>query len=414
MAIKKIALITTAQPSTNPRLVKEADALTEAGYLVKVFYCYRSDWATELDRQLLPDKQWSYQLVGGSPKNRHLCYQWTRIRRKLAEILTFLPGSLPRALAQAFDELLHHAINSNADLFIAHNPGALPVAAIAAKRTNKIYAFDAEDFHSGELMQNHPKNKKIAKLEKKYLKGAAYITAASPMIALEYERKYDIKVQCINNTFPLALQPKFRSYLKNTPLKIFWFSQYIGRDRGIEDILQALHNIPEIPIEIGLLCSGSLEDKSYFQKMIISANHQLYFFAPLPEKELVQLCAQYDIGLALERKEPLNRDLCLTNKLFTYLLAGNAIIASATTSQKAFVEQYPNSGCYVYDPGDFTTLAQIIKNWFLHSESLNSDRQRAWSLAKTQLNWDVEKKTLVSKIKSIEKGSYNLSSLASI
>lgn len=49
----KILLLTTAQPSTNPRLVKEAEALSEAGYWVKVLYCYRADWALKADREIL-------------------------------------------------------------------------------------------------------------------------------------------------------------------------------------------------------------------------------------------------------------------------------------------------------------------------------------------------------------------------
>ena len=35
----RICLVTPGQPSTNPRLVKEADALCEAGYDVQVVAC---------------------------------------------------------------------------------------------------------------------------------------------------------------------------------------------------------------------------------------------------------------------------------------------------------------------------------------------------------------------------------------
>ena len=51
--MKKIVLITTGQPSTNPRIVKEADALHAAGYDVTVLYSFFISWAFEKDKILL-------------------------------------------------------------------------------------------------------------------------------------------------------------------------------------------------------------------------------------------------------------------------------------------------------------------------------------------------------------------------
>ncbi len=49
----RITILTTGQPSTNPRLVKEADTLAKMGYMVFVYYCYWSDWAFKNDFDLL-------------------------------------------------------------------------------------------------------------------------------------------------------------------------------------------------------------------------------------------------------------------------------------------------------------------------------------------------------------------------
>ena len=43
---------------------------------------------------------------------------------------------------------------------------------------------------------------------------------------------------------------------------------------------------------------------------------------------MVRLASQYDLGLAAEIGETPNRNISLTNKLFTYLLAGVPILAS--------------------------------------------------------------------------------------
>lgn len=398
----KIVLLTTAQPSINPRLVKEADALTEAGYLVKVLYCYRVEWATELDKVELIHVRWSYSLIGGSPKKNKLSYHWTRLRRKLSEIFPYFPLSVERSICQAFDELLKAAIREKADLYIAHTPGALPVAARAANFLGKRYAFDAEDFHTGELSLKHPQSKQIQKLEGKLLPKAAYITAASPLIAEAYEQQYSLLqgVVTINNVFPLYLQPIFRAKTEKSPLRLFWFSQTLGRDRGLEEVLEALSLLDDIPIEIGLLGNCTDFNKKYFLSFLKNYNHQIEFLPVRSQMELVQLSATYDIGLALERSSPLNRDICLTNKLFTYLLSGNAILASETRAQKEFLRNYPQVG-YSYPQGGIEEISKVLRHYWEVPEILEEHRKAAWSLAREKLNWDVEKKKIINIVKII-------------
>ena len=52
---KKIAILTTGQPSTNPRMLKEYISLKKANYDVKVFYCFWQEWATKADATLFED-----------------------------------------------------------------------------------------------------------------------------------------------------------------------------------------------------------------------------------------------------------------------------------------------------------------------------------------------------------------------
>src|ERR1017187_4698563 len=74
----KICLLTQGQPSTNPRLVKEADALVEAGHSVHVLCSHTVPWADETDRNVLDKRGWSCTYVGGEPGDA--LYWWTRLR----------------------------------------------------------------------------------------------------------------------------------------------------------------------------------------------------------------------------------------------------------------------------------------------------------------------------------------------
>ena len=64
---KQIVLITSGQPSLNPRLVKEADTLSAAGFDVTVLYAYWNEWGTRYDKELLAQKKWKAICIGGDP-----------------------------------------------------------------------------------------------------------------------------------------------------------------------------------------------------------------------------------------------------------------------------------------------------------------------------------------------------------
>jgi hypothetical protein len=111
--VKKIVLITTGQPSGNPRIVKEADAFAAAGYDVTVLYCFFIQWSLEKDRILLQNVPWKYAIVGGSPIRKKGLYFFTRLRFKIARILAPHLGAsfsiFERTQARAYDELLREA-----------------------------------------------------------------------------------------------------------------------------------------------------------------------------------------------------------------------------------------------------------------------------------------------------------------
>jgi len=62
--LKKIVIVSSGQPSANPRIVKEAVAFSETGYQVKVIYCSLSPWADEFDKKLFSQIKKSRLWVG--------------------------------------------------------------------------------------------------------------------------------------------------------------------------------------------------------------------------------------------------------------------------------------------------------------------------------------------------------------
>lgn len=402
----KIFLISSGQPSLNPRLVKEADALTNAGYDVTVLYAYWNDWGTKLDDQLLKTKRWKALRVGGDPVQKPFTYFISRIINKLAKSVsqkTVLLNYLAElAMARSSGFLIREAKKHKADLYIAHNLGALAAAAKAAKKQNAKYGFDAEDFHRQEVSNNDGSfSFKIAKyLEDKYLKEADYITASSPQIADKYRQLYPAKKPLvILNVFPKNINPPEPVINKTGALKLFWFSQTIGNGRGLEEIFDALGVLKGVDLELHLL--GDLPEgsfKDFLLKMTTSGALKIFIHSPIPSEQITAFASKFDIGLAIETGTILNRDICLTNKFFTYLNAGLAIIASDTTAQRTFMEHHPAIG-KVYTKTNAGALANLLKYFSENRIELQKTREAALVLAQSTLNWETESVKFLNLVK---------------
>ncbi|MFP5042403.1 hypothetical protein [Parasediminibacterium sp. JCM 36343] len=404
--MKTIVLISSGQPSVNPRLVKEADALSAAGYKVYVIYSFWTHWALEADKELFVSTQWHPVLAGGSPFQDSRRYFFTRLRFKAANLaakrISFKWGIAHIAKGRASVEMLKKAKSIKADLYIAHNLAALPVAVKAAKYHGAKCGFDAEDFHRQEVSDdsNSPNYKLSKFIEDKYLSKCNYITAASPLIAKAYEKLYPQTTPIvINNVFEAKyLQPVQAN--DGGKMKLFWFSQTVGQGRGLEDVIKALHVLNNPEIELHLLGNCNNEANNYLTGLVNNKNIKFYFYPPIPPEKIFQFANQFDIGLALETKTPLNRDICLTNKIFTYLTAGLAVIVSDTSAQKAFMEENIGLGS-IYPVGGVEALASKIDTFYRNPDRLDACKTNAHILAGSKHNWENECLTFVNKIKSL-------------
>jgi glycosyltransferase involved in cell wall biosynthesis len=409
-----VVLISSGQPALNPRLVKEADTLAKAGYQVTVIYQYWNNWATELDQQILPSKTWKAIRVGGSPTENKFLYWLSRVRQKTAKILVkqfgFRFKFAEKAIGRCTFLLLKEALRHPADLYIAHNLAALPVAVKAAKKQQVKCGFDAEDFHRNETA-DEPKNLDVrlkAFLEEKYIPRVDYITASSLEIAKQYQTIFHEKnITTILNAFLIEKEVRFPSLKEDGTLKLFWFSQTIGLNRGLQDILSAIKILEDHNIELHLLGNlsdkTSIELKAFVKSLNFSNQPKITFHLPAHPDTLAVFAAQFDIGLALEPGFCLNNKLALSNKIFTYLQAGLAIVASDTEAQTAFLEQYSLIG-KSYQKNNVQQLANILLNYINQPEFLLTTKQEAYDAARNKLNWETESRKFLKVIRETLEG----------
>jgi glycosyltransferase involved in cell wall biosynthesis len=405
----RICLITCNQPSNNPRLVKEADALTEAGYEVHAICADSGLWPSRMDPVIMRKRRWTYAYAAGNARR-----PWGYIRRARHRIAGQFWNRAPvgsamhrAALSHVAPELERAARRFQADLYIAHYPQALPAAVMAGKKYGSSVGYDAEDLHTAmwEYSQGPgPEDLLTEQIEEHYLRSCDYVTTAAPGFSAYYAQKYSVQPVTILNVFPLAERSSdFRNTNPSEPLRLYWFSQHIGERRGLEDVVRAMGLLRELRLELhlrGTWIPGYRERLFAIADSVQLSRHRIFSYPPAPADEMVPLASGFDIGLALEQTLDENRNLCLTNKLFVYLLAGNAIAATASKGQRMIGENL-GQAMFTYEPGDAEALAAGLRKWFIDRDSLDRARQLAWDLGTSRYNWDREKKTFLAEVNRV-------------
>jgi glycosyltransferase involved in cell wall biosynthesis len=405
---RKILIITTGQPSLNPRMVKEADALTAAGHEVEVLYQYWNNWASEMDATLLKTKKWKATRIGGDPVTEKVSFHLTRIQHGFSRLFFRQMGiktAATYAISRSSIPLLAKAKSIPADLYIGHNIGALGVAVIAAKHNKAVCGFDAEDFHRYEtgLDDSDPDVRMKTMLEEKYFPSLDFLITSSPLITEAYKKLFpSLPVTTILNAFPDEPMITGKADEGTSPLKLFWFSQTIGKGRGLEDIIKAMGLRPELEIELHMLGQVSSDYKKELQALAKTSSvdkRHLVFHDPINPAQLIEFGSRFDIGLATETGIPYNREICLTNKIFSYIQSGLAVLASNTLAQQQLLGQYPTFGT-IYQKGNIAQISSILKRYHSDRSLLVKHRQAALKLGRNELNWKNISKQLVSFIES--------------
>jgi glycosyltransferase involved in cell wall biosynthesis len=404
---KSVVIVTTGQPAANPRVVKEYEALKKEGFEVKVLCTYSAEWSYKIDEQKFNSGELSkndFVLLGGNPYNKKTAYFFSRLLFKVCnKVVRFFPFFFLKEITFVRSSLFLwlYVKKYKADIYIAHYLGALPAAIRASKKYKSAVIFDAEDFHRGEDPYYPEQIRDVIEIEDRLLPKVNLITTASPLISNSYQQLYpEKKVITINNVFSIKyLQPVKNREEQN--LKLFWFSQNIGPNRGLEMIVEALNFIEE---DITLTLLGNIRNKEYIQNLLKRSTRpgKIKFIDPVAPELVFKIAAGFDIGLAAEIPHCINRDICLTNKIFTYLLAGNCILASDTSAQNKFMMSNPKVG-FLYKHNDPAELAKQIKQIFYNREQLTACKMNASSLAQSTLNWEKESEKFILEVNNLLK-----------
>ncbi|MBD2508830.1 glycosyltransferase [Nostoc muscorum FACHB-395] len=391
----KIIILIGGHICTAPRPQKEAETLANAGHDVTVHGFWFNPALVERDQLLITNKKWRFAPIIDFQPTRKF-HNWAiRFQGRIAKEKYLRFGMFsPDLLGYGTKAMLKAARKANADLTIIHSEGGLWVGNQLLNKGFRV-GVDFEDWFSEDLLPEARATRPIAQLkllESRLAKECRYCLTTSHALAAALAKAYQVREPTvIYNAFPwsersqIDHQKRDRQNL-NLP-SLHWFSQTIGPGRGLEILFQSLPNI-NIPLEIHLRGNYPESSRQWLEPLIPDKWRDRLFIHPtVPNTELLSRIAEHDIGLALEYNHIPSRNLTVTNKLFQYLQAGLAVIATDTAGQREILSKYPGIG-HLIPSNNPIALAQAINELLCNPDKLNTAKAVSLQAFQKQFCWE--------------------------
>ncbi len=399
---RKILILTSAHLCRNPRVVKEATTLGHAGYDVTVMTMSVQQRFEDMDRDLmrgLPFQRvildyaadhWQARFAdfmqrGATWVARRLCSEF-----EIETAQTLGPASALLRFARAFP----------ADLTIVHTEIPIWVARYLIRDGRRV-AVDVEDWYSQDLLyadrQSRPINL-LRNAEQYALQYAAYSSATAQSMADALVGAYNCAPPVvIRNSFPLQPVSRVDAPPRQGPPRFIWFSQTIGPGRGLELFFAAWARTKNSS-QVYLLGD---ERPGYRNKLLgrlpPERRADVIFIPLVTPEQLPGKLAEADLGLALEPRWPLNRNITITNKILQYMNAGLGVIATDTAGQKEIMEAAPDSGLLI-TAHETTDNARKLDALIGNAARLRATQLAARAAAEREFCWERETPRLLNAV----------------
>ena len=376
-------------------MVKAADALAEAGYTVRLVSVDYIDGAAGADADVVGRRQWRWVRVPVSRSTHPVRSRLISARHRASRRIAAIAGpqhagytAVTRAYGRTHPELVQAIQEEPFDFVYGGTSGALAAVAESARRARTRYALDLEDLHTAESRaEDASLTHALARtILRRVLGAAAFVTTASSPMAVAFAREFAVTPMVLLNVCDRrdgcsAMQADAR------PLELAWFSQTIGPRRGLEDVVVAAGRAD---LAASLHLRGLVSQDYLDSLRRLAATHapglEIVVQAPLPPDALVAATSRHHVGLAVEIGDVPNSELCVSNKLLTYVAAGLPLIATATVGQQSLGPELEGAVEW-YPPGDVAQLARILKKWNDDRSALSRAAEASARAFRRRLHW---------------------------
>lgn len=300
------------------------------------------------------------------------------------------------------------AKKTNADLYHFHDPELLPVGVLLRIFTRKPVIFDVHEHYPNAIMSKkylkkwikHPVRvvyELIEKISLPILSGVIYTTE-------EVGERYQRYTSCKIENYPLPdMFPPIKSGYKEEDYILYLGG--ITPIRGIEELVVGFAHAAKLKPEAKLVFVGSFESTAFEKKIheLVFENgleDKVVFKGKVPFEKIEEHLAKASIGIIPYLPVP-NHLVCLPNKLFEYMAAGVAVIASDFPHYRKVVES-SNSGLMI-NPERPQSIAKAILTLLEDPEQVRELGESGKEAFAEKYNWDIEEKKLLAFYKKLLK-----------
>ena len=405
---RRVAILTAAPLSFNPRAFKEAETVARAGFEVVVYGACFDAGQRQTDEELAGRHGFSFKSVlsvGEDTTKQRLLSVWPRIRTRVGvDLNRYLHIDNAWQLGPAVVDLAKHARRAEADYYIAHLEQGAWVGA-GLHRSGSRVGIDMEDWYSEDLPPEARRSRPLRllrDLERRLLTRGAHATCTSRSMSEALAREFGCpQPTIVYNAFPWFYRESIDRLSKDrrdrTLPSIHWFSQTLGHGRGLEDLIAALPLLKH-EAEIHLRGKPVTGFDSWLAHRVPEAwRGRIRIHGLVSNAELLSRITEHDIGFAGETPLIRNKDLTVSNKILYYLLAGLAVVASDTAGQREVAAQAPGA-VLLYPSGDAPALAAQLNTLLGSADALRQAKSAALAAAKGTFCWERQEKALLESI----------------
>ena len=386
---------------TAPRPQKEAETLANAGHNVIVQGVWFDPIFADRDLAIISKAHYSFQpavdMRPGTWKN----YSERLKGRAARELFRKANIFSPALLGYGAGALLPAARQVRADLTIVHSEAGLWVGNRLLDEGLNV-GVDFEDWFSEDLLPEARRLRPIAQikaLESRLARECTYCLTTSNAMADALSAVYrSPRPTVVYNSFPwherirIDHQKKDRKSLDIPSLH--WFSQTIGPGRGLEMLMMSLNGVSK-PCEVHIRGNYTDAARRWFEPLIPPVwREHVFIHETVSNDELLSRIAEHDIGLALELTDVPSRNPTVTNKLFQYLQAGLAVIATDTAGQREILSQCPEVGQLI-PPGDPAALGAALISFIDNPNKLHTAKQNGTKSTEERYCWEKQEAVLI-------------------
>jgi glycosyltransferase involved in cell wall biosynthesis len=296
-----------------------------------------------------------------------------------------------------------------ADVYHGHDLSALAAAVHARRRFGGRVVYDSHEVYleSGQIAARPRWARAIlARLERRWYRGADGFVAVNRPIAAELERRYGRKrrVAVVHNCpprwTPPTPPPRLLRDAAGIPdgVPVLLYHGAFAAVRGLEQMAEAILEPGLQHVHLCYLGYGRFKDRLEEMASELRFGSRLHVLPAVPTDQLDLWVASADVGMMPNQPETLNQLVSTPNKLFESIAAGVPVVTSDFPERRRIVMTDPAGPLgAVCDPTDPASIAGAVRSLVELDAATRADlRARCIRAAHERWNWEQESARLLA------------------